>query len=107
MGSDEYRDIPFQSVEPFNCRLYGGSSLFFDFPRSAKCLFRNAADFMEQLADLDLQAGPALLNAIENIVLYPRAVHFQKVPQKFSSIARDQFASTHKRQNNISKPAQR
>jgi hypothetical protein len=44
---------------------------------------------MQQLADLDLQAPPAILNAIENIVLYARAVHFQKMPQKFSSIVRD------------------
>ena len=60
---------------------------------------------MQQLADLGLQARAAILNAIENIVLYPRAVHFQKMPQKFSSIVRDEFASTDKRQKDISEPA--
>ena len=62
---------------------------------------------MQQLADLDLQSVPAFLNAIENIVLHARAVHFQKVPQKFSSIVRDYLASTHKRQKDVGEPAQR
>src|SRR5208282_2841822 len=90
------QDIPFYSVEPFNCRLYGGSSFFFDFPRPVKRLHCNAADFMHQLADLGLQAPPAFLNAIENIVLYARAVHFQKMLQEFPSIVGDEFASTYK-----------
>ena len=68
------------------------SHRIFDFPRPVKCLFCNAADFVQQLADLDFQAVPAFLNAIENIVLYARAVNFQKVPQKFSSLVRDYFA---------------
>jgi len=60
---------------------------------------------MQQLADLDLQTVPAFLNAIENIVLYARAVYFQQVPQKLSSIVRDYFASTHKRQKDVGEPA--
>jgi len=49
------------------------SSFFFDFPRPVKCLFGNAADFMQQFTDLDPASDPAFLNAIKNIVLYARA----------------------------------
>jgi len=105
--SDERGNLPFQPVEAFNCRLDRGSSLFFDFPGPVKGLFCNAADFVQQLADLDLQAIPALLDAIENIVLYARAVHFQKMPQKLSSLFRDYFACTHQRQQDVGQPAQR
>jgi len=97
MGLNECRNLPLYPVEPFHCRLYSGRSFFFDFPCPVKCLFRNAADFMEQLANLDLQAVPAFLNAIENIVLHARAVGFQEMLQKLSSLIRDEFARTHKR----------
>ena len=83
MGLRKCRNIPFQLVEPFNCRLYSRSSFFFHFPRPVKCLFCNAADFVQQLANFDLQAIPAFLNAIDNIVLNTRAVHFQEMLQKF------------------------
>ncbi len=106
-GISRVRNVPFYSVEPFNCRLYGGKSFFFDFARPVKRLFCNPADFMQQLADFSLQVRAAILNAIENIVLYARTVHFQQMPQKFSSIVRDKFASSHKRQKNVSEPAQR
>ncbi len=47
MKLDECRNILFQSVESLNCRHYGGSSFFFDFACPVKCLFCNAADFMQ------------------------------------------------------------
>ena len=62
---------------------------------------------MQQLANLNFQAIPAFLNAIENIVLHPSAVRFQKMLQKFPSLVRDYSACTHQRQKDVGEPAQR
>lgn len=74
MGLHKCRNFLFESVEPFNCRLDCGSAFFFDFPRAIKCLFCNAADLVQKLTDLGFQAPSAILNAIENIVLYTRCL---------------------------------
>ncbi|MGC2637768.1 MAG: hypothetical protein WA294_11360 [Acidobacteriaceae bacterium] len=92
-------------AEALQCRLYGGSAFLFGLPCPTERLVRYAADFVQQLANFDLQPPPALLNAIEDIILNARTIHLQQMVQKFPGLPCDQPAATDKRQEQIGKPA--
>lgn len=85
-----------------DCRGAGGA----DGAGVVEGLFGDAAHFVQEFADFDFEMRAAFLDAIDDIGLDARAIHFQQVHEKLAGFALDYREGAHGAEENVREVAQ-